>query len=380
MATNIVYDNENNHTLSNAQTVTIDDIVYGKIATISEIDFYRVVFSGTGLVTFKLNIPANAKYYMRILDENVNVLDEAGGDIGDPRTIERTVQANTTYIVRINASNSTNIVPNAYYNLQFIPKQVTSVSLSITGLEGGEIAKNNTATLSCTYEPEDAYADFTYATTKNKVSITGNTLRAVANGDDIITVSNYGSTIIDSEDLTVYTSITLNQNRCNNWNQYYTDIVNRINSTSGCSWTVGLDVANIYGPSSYEPSDMPASAWDPDDGYYWCLPSGCTGTIQAYGESNLEDSELLNQICNEIDNNRPVVIELYKYGLSNPQHFVVAYKYYNSGTAKSDIYVFDPGVGSGSSSQMNGLNHTLPDAEKHNYNKTMRRLRKTIGR
>ena len=198
MATNTVYDNENNHNLSNAQTVTIDDIVYGKIATLSEIDFYRVVFSGSGNITFRLGIPANAKYYMRIMDENVNVLAEVGGDIGAQRNIEYPVQANVPYIVRINASNSTNIVPNAYYHLQFIPTIATGISINLSrNITFGE----EPASFTYAITPLNSYVDIDICNTDNNININGNIVRAVNHGMDTITVTDNISGISKSTNI-----------------------------------------------------------------------------------------------------------------------------------------------------------------------------------
>ena len=198
MANNLVYDNENNHTLSNAQTVTIDDIVYGKIASSSEIDFYRIVFNGSGKVTFRLNIPANAKYYMRLMDANVNVLAEVGGDVGVQRNIEYSVEANVPYIVRINASNSTNIVPNAYYNLQFIPKVATNISINLSkSITFGEEPASYTYAVT----PSDAYVDMNITNTNNNININSHYIQAVNHGMDTIVITDNLSGICRSADI-----------------------------------------------------------------------------------------------------------------------------------------------------------------------------------
>ena len=103
------------------------------------------------------------------------------------------------------------------------------------------------------------------------------------------------------------TIISLPTNRTFTWNQFYTGVTNALGgSTAGCAWTCGLDVANIYGPSAYEPSDMPSSAWT-TGGYTFALPNGCAGAFASSYTSGTSTANLLSMIRSEIDDNRPVV-------------------------------------------------------------------------
>lgn len=195
--------------------------------------------------------------------------------------------------------------------------------------------------------------------------------------------TEYSNDSGNSGDTTERKIIDLPNDRTYNWNQYYSAVHDAINSYAGCSWTCALDVANIYGPTAYEPSDMPPDAWDAYWGCYWYLPEYCIGHIEDYTILN-NDTEKLNIIRDEINHNRPVIVELHNDNCNPSQHFVVAYGYKNDGKTKSDILVLDPGVGHGSESDKEGLYHTLADAEIHNGNKgftkPMSRLRLTTGR
>ncbi len=181
---------------------------------------------------------------------------------------------------------------------------------------------------------------------------------------------------VAEEQVTTRTVIDLPSNRTYNWNQFYSDIT-AIVGTGACSWTCALDVANIYGPSEYDPEDMPASAWVGGI-CYWTLPSGCSGSINSYS-TDVSGTGCLARIRSEIESNRPVIVEL--RNSAGSQHFVVAYGYTNEGTAKSDILVFDPGVASMSASatQINGIDWTLSEAENL-VGKYINRIRTTNGR
>ena len=141
-------------------------------------------------------------------------------------------------------------------------------------------------------------------------------------------------------------------NRTFTWNQFYTGVTNALGgSAAGCAWTCGLDVANM----AYEPSDMPSSAWT-TGGYTFALPNGCAGAFASSYTLGTSTANLLSMIRSEIDDNRPVVLELYNGDSATnggyTSHYVVAY----------------------------GYTCTLPEAERFSYNKTLRRLRKTSGR
>lgn len=235
-----------------------------------------------------------------------------------------------------------------------------------TNVEAEDIRLGNCGemrTCSCTVTPDDIYYVCISSNTSNLYSASSNyTLRVF-----------YEDTII-----------SLPTDRTFTWNQFYTDVTDELGgSTAGCAWTCGLDVANIYGPSSYEPSDMPSSAWT-TGGYTFALPNGCAGAFASSYTSGTSTENLLSMIRTEIDNNRPVVLELYNGDSSTnggyTSHYVVAYGYMGSGTNKSQILVLDPAVGRNTTNQKEGKICTLPEAESFSYNKTLRRLRKTTGR
>lgn len=171
-------------------------------------------------------------------------------------------------------------------------------------------------------------------------------------------------------------TIDIPSDRICNWYQKCTSIVNKIGSEDGCSWTCALDVANIHGPSAYAPRNMPDSAWG-SLGCTWELPDTCTGSIAGY-TSYSDKSECLEAICNEIDNNRPVIVELKN---SSAYHYVVAYGYTGNGDDETKILVFDPGVNGSSTNHLLGSDCTLEEAGINNYNKSMsKRVRFTSGR
>ena len=136
-------------------------------------------------------------------------------------------------------------------------------------------------------------------------------------------------------------TIDIPANRICNWNQFYTAITARIGE-EGCGWTCLLDVANIYGPSSYEPSDMPDSAWSSSDGVVWRnVPSGCVASVIDTNKTYDSDSKYCTAIRTEIQNNRPVIVKEYSntYGST---HYVVAYGYVGTGDSFDKIKVYDP--------------------------------------
>ena len=153
--------------------------------------------------------------------------------------------------------------------------------------------------------------------------------------------------------------IDLPNNRFYNWNQFYTGITEVINSTEGCAWTCGLDVANLFGPSSFSPSSM-TSSWNNNLGYLWTLPTGCLASFGSYVMYSTQ-SEYYSRIRYEINNNCPLVV-----GLSNCSgtrfHFVVAYGYTGNGNASSLIKVFDPAQSPSNTYPQAGRDTTLDNA------------------
>lgn len=136
-------------------------------------------------------------------------------------------------------------------------------------------------------------------------------------------------------------TIDIPANRICNWNQFYSSITKKINSKKGCSWTCLLDVANIYGPSSYGPSDMPDSAWSSSDGVVWGnVPSGCLASVIAPNKQYDSDSKYCTAIRTEIQNNRPVIVR--EKDTAGELHFVVAYGYTGTGDSFDKIMVLDP--------------------------------------
>lgn len=177
---------------------------------------------------------------------------------------------------------------------------------------------------------------------------------------------------------TLRTQIDLPSGRIYNWNQFYSGITSTIDSQAGCAWTCGLDVANIYGPNSYSPSSM-NSAWITNEGYNWTLPYGCSATF-GYYITYSEESEYLEKIRTEINNNRPVVVRMCTNSNTSDTHFVVAYGYTGAGNTTTSIKVFDPAnmVGNNYTNNIAGRDTTLYDAIQYSSKHKVSGLRPII--
>ena len=160
---------------------------------------------------------------------------------------------------------------------------------------------------------------------------------------------------------TTRTVIDLPSGRTYNWNQFYTGVTSALNgSTYGCAWTCGLDIANIYGPNAYAPSDM-AFAWG-SGGYGWDVPNGCVAVFNKNPIEYSSNSEYCSKIRSEINNNRPVVVKMCTNSNPNDTHFVVAYGYTGNGDTTESIKVFDPAQSRSNTSTMAGRDTTLANA------------------
>lgn len=150
-------------------------------------------------------------------------------------------------------------------------------------------------------------------------------------------------------------------NRPCNWNQFYEDIVNAINSTKGCTIVTALDLMNFYGPESYTIDDAKVG-WS--SGIIWGTPwSGNfrAGTRYPVNAESITQAEFFALIRSEISQNRPVIVNV---GTDNAHsHTVMCYGYQNGGTDYSDFLVMDPaGTGAGGASNPNGQKRTLWEA------------------
>ena len=162
-------------------------------------------------------------------------------------------------------------------------------------------------------------------------------------------------------------TIDIPSGRTCNWNQFYSSVTKKINSKKGCGWVSALDVANIYGPTSYSPSDMPNSAWDANAGVVWNhFPTGCLAYVT---EKNIPyDSELdfCSAIRTEIQNNRPVIVREYGYyDDQETSHFVVAYGYTGTGDSFDKINVFDPARSDTETNTLRGRDTTISESITH---------------
>ena len=142
------------------------------------------------------------------------------------------------------------------------------------------------------------------------------------------------------------TEITLPSDRTYNWNQFDSSI-RQICGDFGCSLTCLLDIANIFGPQSYTADDIKnVCGWNSNGVTSWSIPSSCAGSIYPNGYSGSTSRANALQVAKaEIQNNNPIILKLVKSSTGST-HFVVAYKFINSGSQISDFYVLDPGTGS----------------------------------
>ena len=290
---------ENNNLRTNADLISDNDTVTGILSSRNDVDCFKVNFTNNGSVTFRLTIPSDVDYRIRIFDGVENDATCIGqdirtGNLGITRTVTAVIDtAHTYYIV---------ISPNT------------------TGLFNA----TSNYTLSMTY---------------------------------------------------AYRTIDIPSGRTCNWNQFYEDITNKV-GTSGCSWTSVLDVANIYGPGSYSPDDMPSSAWDAEAGVVWNqVPANCTVRVIDFDVPYSSTSAFCSAIRNEICNNRPVIVR--QYGTYNGQatmHFVVAYGYTGAGTSYSMIKVFDPARSRNDTATATGRDTTLSESITFNSKTGVRSL------
>lgn len=378
----------NNHTLSNAYTVDIDDMVCGNIGSSSQIDFYRIIFDGSGNIEFKLTIPDSARYTMRLLDENANLLDVKKGNTGETRSIIYNVQPNVPYIVRINADSATDVVSNENYTLQFVPSIADSISLNFSN---NQIIHTSNIAIGYTTNPQNAYVKHDYKSNNPNVTINSNslTLHGSKSEATIVTITDLLSEKTNSKLIIfdLYTApygVNIPTDRRCNWNQKHSGVTS-LYGRKACTLVSGLDVANIYSTNSngYTPSDMKAF-WDKDNGYTWSIPKPGRISSAAYTvdpPKNVETALIKDYIrqsyiCyikNEIYNGRPVIVNLGTDRLNN--HSVVAYEYMSTPdisnleeapTELNKIKVFDPENG-GDNSNIEGRNVTLWEAYRYNF-------------
>ncbi len=293
---------ENNNLRTNADLISDNDTVTGILSSRNDVDCFKVNFTNNGSVTFRLTIPSDVDYRIRIFDGVENDATCIGqdirtGNLGITRTVTKVIDtAHTYYIV---------ISPNT------------------TGLFNA----TSNYTLSMTY---------------------------------------------------AYRTIDIPSGRTCNWNQFYSGITQRV-GTSGCSWTCALDVANIYGPDSYSPSDMPAGAWGSTGMVWWQLSSICDAEVITIDKTYSSEPALLAAIRSEIHANRPVIVKTYGTYIEDGQekegyHYVVAYGYTGAGNTTSLIKVFDPARDTDETSIATGRDTTLYNAITHSSKDGVRSL------
>ena len=167
---------------------------------------------------------------------------------------------------------------------------------------------------------------------------------------------------------TTRTRVDLPMTRVFDWNQQSNAISSMTYGgytigDSGCSLTCLIDVANIFGSSSYTPQEvLNVCGWGASGVLTWAIPSTCAGYINAAGYSGSgtrDGSAYYTTVRSQIAVNNPVITKVLRS--NGVTHFVVAVGYTGAGTSASDIRVLDPWVGAERSLQevLSAYNATL---------------------
>ena len=383
-----ITESENNNVRTSANSFTTKDTVSGKISAANDTDCFKILLNGYGNVTFKLNIPSNVNYRMRIFKGNSTsaIAEDVSTTLGTQRIATFNAQGDWYYVVISPQNNLFNA--NTNYTLSVTPTTATSINLTASP---NSISIGGTSNITTTITPSNAYTDLTYSTTSSCISFNTSYYvigQSAGTGSAKLYDAFSGKTGTASITVTPRTIIDIPSTRICNWNQFYTGITNVINSTAGCAYVCGLDIANIYGRSSgtagYTASDMSGTTyWSNIDGYQWKLPSTCKGSFSSsysYDRaSGNTDAQRLTAIRSEINNNRPVVVGLYNSTDSEDKHFVVAYGYTGTGTTTSQIKVYDPARSKTDTTTSTGRDTTLDNAISFNSKTGMEKLRLTSG-
>ena len=92
---------ENNNLRTNADLISDSDTVTGILSAKNDVDCFKVNFTNNGSVTFRLTIPSDVNYRMRIFDGEENTATCIGEDtrttIGGTRTVTAVIDTAHTY-------------------------------------------------------------------------------------------------------------------------------------------------------------------------------------------------------------------------------------------------------------------------------------------
>ena len=222
---------KNNHRLSDAYNVDIDDCIFSSISQSEKLDFYRITFAGSGNVMFKLTIPQNAQYTLHLLNENIEVLATANGAVGAIRSITYNVQSGVPYILRIGAVDTENIVENENYLLQFVPEVAKALEITLSS----QIIRDNEASIITLNNSE--YTNVVFSTDSDYIEISQNIITAIksctAHISAVDTISNH------SDSKAIRAAIRLNEKfRISQWNANWRNVIFG-HRTDGSPVTIG---------------------------------------------------------------------------------------------------------------------------------------------
>lgn len=148
-------------------------------------------------------------------------------------------------------------------------------------------------------------------------------------------------------------------NQSLNTNMYY----------QGCAVCCACDLASYYGGRAYSLSEMKAA------GVFTASSISCVwANVPNMSINGDVTSNFLSTIKSEIDQNRPVLVKYGKTTDASAGHWVVAFKYVNSASSYSDVYVLDP---AGADNESQGKVRTLQQAMEWSELDKIDILRKT---
>ena len=132
-------------------------------------------------------------------------------------------------------------------------------------------------------------------------------------------------------------SMPAGRNCC--WNQRCEEIT-KVVGNKGCTITTALNLVNFYGPGTYKIGDI-SGAWG-SQGISWAYDFTKCGSKLGVESTkpNVAHEAAFPVIREEIDNNRPVIVNIGTGNSSN--HTVMCYGYKNGGNSYSDFLVMDP--------------------------------------
>lgn len=110
------YERESNNTAATA-TVTYDDYNnYGKITSLSDVDYWKITFSKNGLANFWLGVPAGCNFELELFaDDGSSLMAYSRNTTGNDELIRAKVYAGCVYYVRISSKSGTS---SSYYHFR----------------------------------------------------------------------------------------------------------------------------------------------------------------------------------------------------------------------------------------------------------------------